>query len=172
MTSNLLNIKARNLEAVRYILEGLEGTRIVGVVTEAVAGEIVDIMQSQPEETPYQYVSRAEAYPNAPAGPGWFSDKQRRYVMAAIRSGAIQIPYRRTGQISGAWQVEGRLSKARAVNNNAAAPYVFGQAQQSNHENLVGWQKIGERLDKYANRIFDAAYLAMRQYIDSRRRNK
>lgn len=166
----MIKIDVRGLDEVKTTLEGLQGTRAVGIVTEAAADEIVAIMREQPEDTPYLYISRANAYPDAPAGPGWFSDRQRRFVMAKIRRGEIEIPYKRTGQVSGAWHRVGKLSKAKAVNDNPAAPYVFGDETQSRHEDAVGWQKVGVRLDDKSNRIFDAAYDALAAYINRKRK--
>ena len=39
----------------------------------------------------------------------WTSERQRRYVMAAIRSGRIVVPYRRTGRLREGWQINTRL---------------------------------------------------------------
>lgn len=166
----MIKVNARGLDEVKYILDGFEGGRVVGIVTEAAAAEIVQIMREQPDDTPYQYISRADAYPDAPYKPGWFSLRQFRYVMAKISSGEITIPYNRTGDISNAWRVEGKLSKARPVNDNEKAPYVFGDKQQSRHEKMVGWQTVSARVEQYSNRIFDAAYTAFRTYWDSRRK--
>jgi len=173
MPNDLLNIRARGLDEVKYLLEGFEGTRAVGVVTEAAAHEIVEVMREQPAETPYQSVSRAEAYgqvANDGAPAGYFSWKQFRYVMASIADGSIKIPYERTGEISGAWHVAGNLSQSKVFNYNEKAPYVFGNESQSRHEQAVGWSKVGARLAEYSNRIFDAAYDAFRMYLDSRRK--
>lgn len=176
--SDLLNIQARGINEVKYLLDGFEGTRVVGIVTEAAANEIVDVMREQPDETPYQYVSRAEAYgqvANDGAPAGYFSWGQFRFVMAKLHEmgwdGQSQPPaYKRTGEISGKWHLEGRLSKAKAVNDHEKAPYVFGNESQSRHEQAVGWSKVGARLEQYSNRIFDAAYDAMKKYLDSRRK--
>jgi len=173
MPNDMLSIRTRGLEEVRYLLQGFEGTRAAGVVTEGVATEIVAVMKEQPDETPYQYVSRASAYgavSNDGAPDGYFSWRQFRFVMASLARGEIRIPYRRTGTVSGAWRVDGKLSKARAVNDNDSAPYVFGKASQSRHEEAVGWQKVPARLEQYGNRIFDAGYAALKKYIDSRRK--
>lgn len=169
----MISITARGLDEVKATLEGLEGKRVVGIVTEAAADEIVDIMREQPDDTPYSYISRANAYGDVSsdgAPPGFFSKRQFRFVMANMRNGNIQIPYPRTGKISAAWRRYGKLSKAKVINDNAAAPYVIGDDQQSRHEDAVGWQKVGVRLEDNSNRIFDAAYAALAKYIASRKR--
>lgn len=171
----MISINTRGLDEVKATLEGLQGTRAVGIVTEAAANKIVDIMREQPSDTPYVYINRADAYGDvasdgAPAG--YFSWKQFRFVMAAMRSGSIQIPYKRTGRVSGAWRVSGRLSKAKVVNDNDAAPYVFGDDTQSRHEDAVGWERVSVRLDNQSNRILDASYAALHKYIESRKKKK
>lgn len=169
----MLSITVRGLDEVKTTLDGLGGTRAVGIVTEATTDEIVDIMREQPDDTPYMYISRANAYGSVSsdgAPDGYFSWKQFRYVMANIRNGNIQIPYQRTGKVSGAWRKYGKLSKAKAINDNDAAPYVFGDDQQSRHEDAVGWQKVQVRLDDNSNRIFDVAYDALAKYIASRKK--
>ena len=39
----------------------------------------------------------------------WVSERQRRYVMAAIRGGRISVPYRRTGRLREGWQINTRI---------------------------------------------------------------
>ena len=98
----------------------------------------VDVLKA--EQPKYKHITRAQAYPNAPAGPGWFSHKQRRYVMAKIRSGEISIPYRRTGRMADAWKFTATDNSFVLSNPTAAAFYTMGE-QQSRHEALVGWKK-------------------------------
>ena len=92
-------------------------------------------------------VSRAQAYPNAPAGPGWFSDKQRKYVMAKIRRGDIKVPYSRTQTLANSWKATATKDDLVFSNMQKYAPYVMGNAAQSNHEKLVGWKKIVDIID-------------------------
>ena len=49
--------------------------------------------------------ARIATYPPKPTGEsqGFASDKQRRFFFAALRSGEITLPYRRTGQLSRSW---------------------------------------------------------------------
>lgn len=44
-------------------------------------------------------------YPPPPSGHRmvWKSERQRRWFFAALRSGAIQVPYRRTGTLGRRW---------------------------------------------------------------------
>lgn len=57
--------------------------------------------------------SDLQAYPRPPAPgsfPGFVSVKQRRWFFAALRSGEITVPYRRTGMLGRAWtqRINGR----------------------------------------------------------------
>ena len=88
----------------------------------------------------YKYISRAQAYPNAPAGPGWFSERQRKYVMARIDDGSINIPYHRTGQMMAAWKLRKGDDNFSLVNDAPGIQFVMGE-QQSKHEEMVGWKK-------------------------------
>lgn len=90
-------------------------------------------------EPPQNSVSRADAYPNAEAGPGWQSDRQRRFVMARISSGEMQVPYSRTGAGAAGWHVEGSGENARAVNGVESMKWTQSPTYQSAHEKMVGW---------------------------------
>lgn len=157
-----ITITPRNaLERIARWLERLpEGARAIAV--PEIAEEVADAMR---EYDSYQYVSRAQAYPNAPAGPGWFSDRQRRYVMAAIRSGTIQIPYQRTGILSASWRVSGTGAEAQVVSDAPAATYVMGAPGQSNHERLVGWRTTQQRIEDAQQRIITRARNAIRRAV-------
>ena len=49
----------------------------------------------------------ADTYPPTFTGKAHFvSERQRRYVMAAIRRGTIQVPYVRTGKLGQSWEYQ------------------------------------------------------------------
>lgn len=59
----------------------------------------------------------------------WVSERQRRYVMAAIRRGDITVPYTRTGNIANRWSAQ-RLDTGAILKNSADyARYVVGDVQ-------------------------------------------
>lgn len=137
---------------------GLEGllSRISSLPAEAQDQIIADVgdyaKEVLSEYPPQKYISRAQAYGQQAGGPGWFSDKQRRYVMAQINSGGIVIPYARTGQLGRSWVLT-HQGKSLVISNTApSAPYVVGFAAQSRHEKAVGWKKVTEYLDKLSFR--------------------
>lgn len=83
----------------------------------------------------YRYVTRKKAY-----GKTFFSDAQRRKVMAMIREGLISPGGgKRTFAIRNAWVLRENGTQSSAVNAAPGVEYVQG-AQQSRHERLAGWR--------------------------------
>ena len=162
MAEPFVAIDTVNLASVQSKLAKL-GSEFAGYGVEASNEYLVDALQST--QPPYSYVSRAEAYPNAPAGPGWFSDRQRRYVMAAIRSGAIQIPYRRTQETRRAWHTIGTGVNQLVVNEAPAAVYLYDDQRQANMMMLRGWQTLGFFVRERSKQIADAFAAGVRKAI-------
>ena len=133
------------------------------LASQTIAESVVNYMRMYED---YAYISRAQAYPDAPAGPGWFSDRQRRYVMAKIRSGEIQIPYPRTMTLQAGWQVRSEGNGNYKISNIARyAQYVQGDGTQSRHEAMVGWKTVSQKIDDNQNRIMADARNAVRAAI-------
>lgn len=95
----------------------------------------------------------------------WVSEKQRRYVIANIRKGIIQIPYRRTDSLSKSWQVRPAHTKDALTyilgTNHPKAKYVQGD-QQHSRMRIIGhwttdkvakeiWPKEANKIEKTAN---------------------
>ena len=111
----------------------------------------------------YRYKSRAEAYPEV---SGWFSEKQRKYVMAAIRRGDIKPGINnRTGALGNAWQVVGADRYAFLANTADHAKYVIGDTTQARQPALVGWKKIMQRLNEGQNTLIKQARIASNKAI-------
>lgn len=108
--------------------------------TEAAAKYLIDVFKVQP---PRKKVSRKRAY-----GASFFSDKQRRWFFAALKSGEIKVPYNRTQGMRKAWNIIGRGKNLIIVNQTQAAVYTMGDQTQSRHEKLVGWQTTGQKVSK------------------------
>lgn len=71
-------------------------------------------------------------YPNATRKAQPFkSDKQRRFFFAALKSGAISVPYHRTGVTGRSWLVEPTSDGATLSNSSPAAKYVHAAATQA-----------------------------------------
>jgi hypothetical protein len=91
----------------------------------------------------YEYVSREEAYPEV---GGFFSDAQRKYVMAKIRSGEMTPGSpQRTGAIANGWRMEGGGSDyVQLVNDAPGVEYVMGDGTQARQPRRAGWRTISE----------------------------
>lgn len=114
----------------------------------------------------YQWISRAQAYPDAPAGAGWFSDKQRRYVMAKIASGEIDpgAP-KRTGALQRGWYVQDQGSFYTVKNESAYAPYLHGNTMQARQPALVGWRRIADIISTNINGAVRHAKAKLREWM-------
>ena len=88
----------------------------------------------------YKYVSRKSAY-----GQTFSSDKQRRYVMAKIRSGEI-TPGRsnRSDKLKSGWEykLQGGGYGASIFNSVPYAKWVMGDSSQARQPAKVGWRTI------------------------------
>ncbi len=101
----------------------------------------------------YRYVSRRSAYPEV---DGFFSDKQRRFVMAKIASGEIRpgSPHR-TQALKDDWRIEGEsgrdIQAISLVNSNPAAVFAYHPIYQARQLDLVGWKDVNEMTEENAN---------------------
>lgn len=98
----------------------------------------------------YKYKSRLEAYSEV---GGFFSDKQRRFVMAGIAAGRIQPGKpNRNQDLKKAWRIEGKENKdirqISLVNDNPAAVFAYHPIYQARQLDLVGWKDINEMTDE------------------------
>jgi hypothetical protein len=86
-----------------------------------------------------------ESYPTVslprPAYP-FVSEKQRLYVMAAIRRGEIEMPYQRKFKLANGWDIEAEAPDRWHVRSiTPYASYVQG-GRQSRYMAGLGWKKI------------------------------
>lgn len=89
--------------------------------------------------SPYKYIKRKKAY-----GKTFQSDKQRRYVMARIRSGDIDpgVPHR-TGRMQRGWGKPIRTrSGARITNAVKYAKWSHSNYSQARLNKLAGWRTV------------------------------
>ena len=128
----------------------------------------LDVLKN--DQPKYKYVSRAEAYPDADYLPGWFSQRQHRYVMGKISSGEIVIPYRRTGALAEAWNLSKTDETYVFSNPSPAAQWAYGE-KQARQLALVGWKKLSRivagaftfRSSKFRNAVAEAYQRAIRK---------
>lgn len=108
-----LSVKATGAEVVRKGLADLEAA-----VPKIARKDIYDMMRAALKtlRTPGKRIT----YPVK-----WDSERQRRYVLALLRS-QNNLPYRRTDELPRGWTIE-KLDKGyRLYNPSSAAVYVYG----------------------------------------------
>ena len=132
---------------------GQVGDAVQAEVGKGVGGYVVKQMQ---EYVPYAYVPFKSAYGN------WFSDKQRKYVMAKIREGTIRpgAPSR-TQALRNGWQVVQGDGETSITNKVPYAGYVIGDADQSRMHKKIGWWTVSTRLNKLTQKIMDVAKVSV-----------
>ena len=110
------------LTNIRTIFESLSEPMLVGLATE-----MQDMLSSQKPAPPRQ-------------GSGNFvSDKQRKFVMAAIRNGEIDVPYKRgvspgSQRMNRSFKIKKAPSAVSVTNSASYWKYVIGNQQASIHQ--------------------------------------
>lgn len=144
--------------------------KLADPVTEDVANYLITVFQQYP---PYQYVSRAEAFPDAiittKGGKqlkGWFSWAQFRYVMAAINDGTIQPgkPHR-TQTFRKGWKKIGKGRNLIIANEVPYGPYLKGPGEQSRMMVIIGWTDVERDTAERVKRITERANAALKKAI-------
>lgn len=162
----MINVEVRGLDQLLPKIASLPD-ELKEQVMAHVGEYALEVMREQ--QPAQKHVSRADAYPDAPAGPGWFSDKQRRWFFAALASGELQTPYNRTGTLARGWKLEKVGDNLALVNDVPYAVYVQGFAFQSRHERLVGWRNVRDLTEAYLSfrnsKFRDAARDAIREAL-------
>ena len=135
-----ISVSVRGIEQLKAFLlrVPVEVRRIaVEVATEYIIG---DSSHGLKHMVNYKYVSRKAAY-----GQTFVSDKQRRYVMAKIKSGEI-TPGRenRTWAMGAGWRYtkQGGGFGATIYNKVKGAEFVYGDETQANQIRMVGHRTI------------------------------
>lgn len=105
---------------------------------DALTKTIAHLAHNMPKissEVMYKWVQGTRAILKSTPYPGkntqrmrWASDKQRRYVMAAIRRGEIIVPYRRSGTLASSWRAARTPNGATITNSKYYAHYVVGDS--------------------------------------------
>ena len=140
-----IDIKAETLDRTRL---GEAPAAVQNACANAVAEYMLNVVQEQP---PYSYVTRAEAYPEV---GGWFSDKQRRFVMAQIRKGVIQPgASHRTQEFREAWRIIGEGANVMVANETPYGIFLKDNNRQARMMAMIGWKKIEQDLEERADQI-------------------
>lgn len=118
------------------------------------------------DEPAYNLQHRADAYGMQKGGPGWFSAKQRRFVMAKMKqegrlvktpTGWIVTPRNnRTGETGRSWVVVGR-GPVTIKNTSQHAGWLFSDKYQARQPALVGWKKLSQLYEDNAEEAYEVA---------------
>jgi hypothetical protein len=147
VASDFVAIEVSGLEDLIIKLKALPG-EVQDEAIENVNTYMLNVLKIYP---PYKYVKFKTAY------GGWFSDKQRKYVMARIREGTIKpgTP-NRSQQFAQGWDVLGYGRNSMIVNTTPYGPYLVDDAEQARMPQKIGWKKLGdtikERMDEIMRR--------------------
>jgi len=124
---------------------------------EAVNEYLLNVMKQYP---PYAHVTFKDAY------GGWFSDKQRKYVMARIREGTIRpgVP-NRSQQFAQSWDVLGYGRNSLIVNPTPYGPYLVDDNEQARMPQKIGWKRLGDTLKERMDQIVRRADAGVKNAI-------
>ncbi len=105
---------------------------------------------------PYVHIPFKRAY------GGWFSDKQRKYVMAKIREGEITPGVsNRSGRFGDGWQVIGYGRNSMIANEVPYGGYLMDDNKRSTMHALIGWDTLTSWIKLHSKGILDSARKAL-----------
>ena len=157
MASDFVGIEIQGLEEIQRAMIKLAPEAIDEGVDEA-NKYALNVLRTYP---PKKYVSRRQAY-----GVTFFSDRQRRYFFAALGRGEIQVPYRRTQQLSKGWKVVGQGKSSFIANETPYASLVMGgPGEQSRHPAAIGWKSAENVIKERAAQLVEKFNVGVKRAI-------
>ena len=138
-----LSVQVKNADLVAKQFEDLRAE-----IPQISKGRIYGRMQSAKK--------RITKYPPRYAGtPATFfkSERQRKFVMAGIRNGTIQVPYQRTGRYGDSWKIKNLPAGYQLFARMSGSDYtkfVGGNAYGRNQARIHGgrWPVAKEEIDR------------------------
>lgn len=155
MPSDFIGIDISGLEPIQKALLDLPDAAQDAAV-DAASKYLLDVLKTYP---PPNYVTRKSAY-----GQTFFTTRQRKWFFAALDSGEIGVPYRRTQKLRNAWQQIGSGHQSILANEREGAAWVIGD-NQSRHEARVGWKKASKVVEERMARVLEKAGAAVNKVI-------
>ncbi len=161
-----IRIEVRGLEKVTKMLKDLpRGT--IGAAIEAYTDYLIGNEQHGLKHYPaYKYISRKSAY-----GTTFFSDRQRRWFFAALKSGKLVLPYRRTDTLRNGWVKTGTKWQRIIRNRTPYIGVVMGESEQSRMSKKIGWRKVSAVIESNAKGALRAAQQAVSSYLKSKKKS-
>ena len=133
-----LSVEVRGWDKIKSALDELAQAEFLQLIAKGVGEEVKSEAMTYPTK---------KHVPLSSVG-GFVSDKQRKWFFAALRSGDIQVPYRRTRNLGNRWNVKAQGGgKAVVGNPTPYAPFVHSEGQQSAMMAAIGWRTTGEIVD-------------------------
>ena len=134
-------------------LSRVEARALEKAITNKVADEII--------------LPKLAEYPPASGKKMVFvSERQRRFVMASIRSGAITVPYHRSGRLGRSWVKQPLNGGMAIISRLAYAPYVVGDGEQAAYHRGT-WDVLSDMADSIDDDVSQAASAAVVDLIGS-----
>ena len=118
---------------------------------------LLDVLKQYP---PYVHVAYKDAY------GGWFSDKQRKYVMAKIREGSIRPGQpNRSQDMAKGWKVIDKGVSSMIVNELPYAGFLMGTDTQARMPKKIGWKTVGSIVKDKIKEIERKSIAAIRKVL-------
>lgn len=114
---------------------------------ESASRYMADMLNRYARNAPYNYVSYASI-------GGFYSDAQRRFVMAGLNDGSIDIPYSRSS--GNHYETVGVGADMRVESTNVSMYYSMHDEGQARMQMLRGWSKVGDLLIANSDKILVA----------------
>lgn len=156
----VVRAEIRGLEKVKAFLESVPyGTKGLAVdeVTEYLLGDDRHGLRHYP---PTKRVTRKAAY-----GRTFFSDRQRKWFFAALRSGELHLPYARTGELGAGWEKIGDKWRRVIRNKVAYAKHVVSDDRQSRMSKKIGWRTISKNIADNIDGALQRASQAIQRWL-------
>jgi hypothetical protein len=148
MSDDFIGFEVQEIEALR---------REFGNWPKVIQDEVIDaanryVLKTIKKYPPYAHVTFKQAY------GGWFSERQRRYVMARIAEGTIRpgMP-NRSGRFAAGWKVIDKGTQSLVVNEVPYSGFLMGDGTQARMHKKIGWDPIGGWINKNMGGIIGAA---------------
>lgn len=156
----MLRVRVRNLEPVQaYIASVPRGVK--GEAVQQIADYLIGDERHGLKHYPaYRYVSRRQAY-----GRVFFSERQRRWFFAALNSGELHIPYRRTFALRQAWEKGDDRWRPVIRNPLPYAPHVMDDERQSRMSRKMGWRTVGKVIEDNLKGALRMAGYAVQRWL-------
>ena len=108
----------------------------------------------------YKYVPFKKAY------GGFFSDKQRKYVMARIKEGTIKPgTSQRTQTLAKGWKIVGKGKTSIIANETSYASRVMGDKGRARMPKMIGWKTLTQIINEKQSKIDKQATVGVKRAI-------